>query len=121
MSISEWPADQVIAGGGGRRLGPCSRPELSSVWQSRSVWADQRQVEPWPRNQRDVGRIFLAPAELEEVTGFLDRDGFPPRPPLAVVFGQHEMIDIDLVPIFGQRLAVGGGIGCDRFVVLCVA
>ena len=26
MSISEWPADQVIAGGGGRRLGPVRDP-----------------------------------------------------------------------------------------------
>ena len=64
---------------------------------------------------------ILAPAELEEITGFLDRDGFPPRPPLAVVFGQHEMIDIDLVPIFGQRLVVGDGIGRDGFVVFCLA
>ena len=60
---------------------------------------------------------FLAP-ELEQVTGLLDRDGFPPRPP-SVVFGQHEMIDIDLVPILGQRLAVGAGVCRDRFVVLC--
>jgi hypothetical protein len=45
--------------------------------------------------------MFLAPAELEEITGFLDRNRFPPCPPLAVVFGQHEMIDIDLVPILG--------------------
>jgi len=60
--------------------------------------------------------MFLAPAELEQVTGFLDWDGFPPRPPLAVVFGQHEMIDIDIVPSFGQRLAVGGRICRDWFV-----
>ena len=65
--------------------------------------------------------MFLAPAQLEEVTGFLDRDGFPPRPPLAVVFGQHEMIDIDLVPILGQQVADGGRICCDWFVVLCLA
>ena len=31
------------------------------------------------------------------------------------------MIDIDLVPILGQRLAIGGGICCDWFAVLCVA
>ena len=53
--------------------------------------------------------MFLAPAQLEQITGLLDRDGFPPRPPLAVVFGQHEMIDIDLVPILGQRLALVAG------------
>jgi hypothetical protein len=64
--------------------------------------------------------MFLAPAQLEEVTGFLDRGGFPPCPPLAVVFGQHEMIDIDLVPILGQRLAAAGKMDCGGLVVLCM-
>jgi hypothetical protein len=101
-------------------LGP-AKVRATQCLQSRSVWVDQRQVEPWPRNQRDVGRICLAPAEPEEVTGFLDWDGFPPRPPLAVILGQHEMIDIDLVPILGQRFAIGDGICCDWFAVICMA
>jgi hypothetical protein len=85
--------------------------------QSRSVRADQRQVQPWPRDQRSAG--IVAPAQLEE-TGFLDHDGFPPRRPSALGFGQHEMADIDVVPIFGQRLAVGGGICRDGFIVFCL-
>ena len=48
--------------------------------QSRSVRADQRQVERGRVIKGDIGRIFLAPAQLEEITGFLDRDGSP-RPP----------------------------------------
>jgi hypothetical protein len=40
---------------------------------------------------------------------------------LAVVFGQHEMIDVDLVPIFGERPVVGGGLWFGRFVVLSAA
>ena len=69
---------------------------------SGGVRAEQCQIEPWPRYERDVGSIFLAPAELETVAGFLDRNRFPPCPPLAVIFGQHDMVDIDLIPIFGE-------------------
>jgi hypothetical protein len=54
---------------------------------SQNLRADQRQIEPWPRDQTDVGSMFLTPAELEQVAGFLDRNGFPPGTPLAVVFG----------------------------------
>jgi hypothetical protein len=84
------------------------------------VGAEQCQVEPWPRDQPNVGSIFLTPAQLEQVTGLLDRDGFPPRPPLAVVFGQREVIDVNLVPVLGQRM-VGSGVHCDGFVALCLA
>jgi hypothetical protein len=42
--------------------------------QSRSVGAEQCQVEPWPRDQSNIGRIFLAPAQLKQVAGLLDRD-----------------------------------------------
>jgi hypothetical protein len=39
--------------------------------------------------------------------------------PLAVVFGQHEMIDVDLIPIFWQQRTAGLVTG-DRFDVLWV-
>jgi hypothetical protein len=64
--------------------------------------------------------MFLAPAQPEQITGLLDRDGFPPRPPLAVVLGQHEVIDVNLVPVLGQRM-VGGGVHCDRLLALALA
>ena len=92
-------------------------PALSLL--SRCVWADERQLEPWPRDRRSAG--IVAPAQLEQVSGLLDHDGFPPRRPSALGFGQHEMADIDVVPIFGQRLGVGGEICRDRFVVFCLA
>jgi hypothetical protein len=101
-----------------QRWSACGREPLAC---SHGIRADKCQVEPWSCDQPDVGRMFLAPAQLEQVISFLDRDGLPKGAPLAVVFGQHEMIDVDLVPIFGQRLAVGGGICCDGFVVLCLA
>ena len=47
--------------------------------------------------------MVVAPAELEPVTGFLGRNCFPPRPPRAVGFGQREMVDIDLLPVMGER------------------
>jgi hypothetical protein len=56
-----------------------------------SVGADQRQLKSWPGDQCNVGRMFLTPAQLEQITILLDRDGFPPSRPLAVVFGQHEV------------------------------
>ena len=74
-----------------------------------------------PRYEWDVGRIFLAPAQLEQIVSGLDHDGFPPRRPSALGFGQHEMADIDVVPIFGQRLGVGGEFCRDRFIVFCLA
>ena len=64
------------------------------VLQSRSVGTDQCQVKPWPRDQRDVRSIFFAPAELELITDFFDRDGFPKRPPLAVVSSQGRLTSI---------------------------
>jgi hypothetical protein len=53
-----------------------SNPNLQSL----GVGADQPQVEPLPRDQPDVRSIFLPPAELEQITGFLDRDSFPRAP-----------------------------------------
>ena len=99
-------------------LGPLrSKPVVCRGPLRSGVGADQGQGEPWPRDLRDVGSIFLAPAELEPVTDFLNWNRFPPRPPLAVVFGQDEMIDVDLVPVFGQQLAVSGEICRACFVV----
>src|SRR5580704_4870028 len=85
---------------------------------SRGVWADERQVEPWPRDRRSAG--IVAPAQLEQIVSVLDHDGFPPRWPSALGFSQHEVADIDVVPIFGQRLGVGGGICRDGFIVFCL-
>ena len=121
--VGDGPGPQLVQ----RLSGPRAQSGCSVLLETRaikgsasSVGADQRQVEPWPRDRRGVGR-FVAPAQLEQIVSVLDHDGFPPRRPSAVVFGQHEMIDIDLVPILRQRMAIGGGIYCDRFVVLCLA
>ena len=92
----------------------------NQVFQSGGVRAEQCQIEPRPRYEWDVGRIFLTPPE-PAIAGFLDRDRFPPGSPLAVIFGQHDMIDIDLIPILGEGLVVGDGMGRGRFVVFCLA
>jgi hypothetical protein len=63
---------------------------------------------------------IVAPAQLEQIVSILDHDGFPPRRPSALGFGQHEMADIDVVPIFGQRLGIGGAICRDGFIVFCL-
>ena len=102
-------------------LGAAEGPSDLQWLSGSGVGTEQCQVEPWPRDQPDVGSMLLAPAKLEHIAGFLDRDGFPPGTPLTVVFGQHEKIDVDLVPILGQRLAVVGGTCCNLSVGLCLA
>ena len=114
-----------------RRSGHCGRrrKECSGLFETRAIQvlpsdgvrAEQCQIEPWPGFERDVSRIFLAPAKLETVAGFLDRNRIPPGPPLAVIFGQHDMIDIDLIPILGEGLVIDDGMGRGRFVVFCLA
>jgi hypothetical protein len=63
---------------------------------------------------------MIAPAQSEGVASLFDRNGFPPGPPRAVVLGQYQMIEIDRVPVFGERLAVARiGRGC--LMVSCLA
>ena len=49
-------------------------------------------------------RRIVAPAQLELIAGFFDWNGFPPRSPRAVIFGQYQLADIDLLPISRKRL-----------------
>jgi hypothetical protein len=50
----------------------------------------------------------VKPAELKQIARALNRDSFPPRWPSALGFGQHEVADIDVVPIFGQWMGIVG-------------
>ena len=99
------------------RSDPCKRPERSNGRRSRGVWADQRQVEPWPGNQWNAG-VVIAPAKLETVACVLNRDGFPPGTPLAVVFGQDEVAEVDGLPIVWQGLRASSRILGGRFALL---
>jgi hypothetical protein len=74
----------------------------------RAVRVDQCQIEPWPHDRRQ-GPI-VAPAQFEAVASFLDGDGLEPVRPRAFGLGQDKMIEINLLPIFGQRRAVGSRI-----------
>jgi hypothetical protein len=86
---------------------------------SRGVRADQRQVEPRPDDRRQVA--IIAPAQLEAVASPFDRYGLEPIRPRAFGLGQHQMIEINLIPIFGQRQAVGSRRCRDRSVGPCLA
>ena len=86
---------------------------------SRSVRADQRQVEPWPDDRRQAG--IIAPAQLEAVASSLDRYGLEPVRPRAFGLGQHQMIEINVIPVFGQRRAVSSRICRDGSVGPCLA
>ena len=122
VCVSEWAAGGLFSVNPALRpmeLGLAGDPSYRRTWKSRCVWADERQLEPWPRDRGSAG--IVAPAQLEQIVSGLDHDGFPPRRPSALRFGQHEMADIDVVPIFGQRLGVGGEFCRDGFIVFCLA
>src|SRR5690348_6684138 len=102
-----------------RAMQRCSACGPEPLLWSHGVRADKCQVEPGSCDQPDIRCMFFAPAELEQAIRFLDRDGLPKRAPLAVVFGQHEMIDVDLIPIFWQQRTAGLVTG-DRFDMLWV-
>jgi hypothetical protein len=91
----------------------------TKVLQSRCVRVDQRQVEPRPDGWRQ--RDIIAPTQFEAVASSLNRYGLEPVRPRAFGLGQHEMIEINLIPIFGERQAVGGVIRFDCLVVFCAA
>jgi hypothetical protein len=72
-------------------LGPAEGPSDLQWLSGSGVGAEQGQIEPWPRDRRSAG--IVAPAQLEQIVSVLDHDGFPPRRPSALRFGQHEMTE----------------------------
>jgi len=71
------------------------------------VRADQCQGELLPRDRWYGG--VVAPPQLEHIAGLFDWNGLPPRPARPVIFGQHKLVDVDLLPICRQRPFVAGG------------
>src|ERR1700722_20632666 len=82
-----------------------------------SVGTDQRQFKPRPDGWRQG--VIIAPTQFEAVPSSRNRYGLEPVRPRAFGLGQHKMIDVNLIPVFGETRAVGGGSGC--FVLLCLA
>src|SRR5450755_263807 len=64
-----------------------------SCWTSRGVRTDQCQLKPLSRDRCDAGKV--APAQFEPIAGIFDWNGFPPRSPRAVIFGQYQLTDVD--------------------------
>ena len=76
----------------------------------------------WLQRMRGMGHGRIVPrAQLEAVASPFDRYGLEPIRPRAFGLGQHQMIEINLIPIFGQRQAVGSRRCRDRSVGPCLA
>jgi hypothetical protein len=74
---------------------------------SRRVWADQGERRSVTADRWHCA--VVAPPQFESVTSLLDRYCLPPRPRWAIVFGEDELMEIDVLPIRGQgRFTVGG-------------
>jgi hypothetical protein len=83
-------------------IGPLhSKPVICRGPLRSGVGADQCQNEPLPRDRWHGG--VVPPAQLESIASLFDWNSLPPCPDRPIVFGQHKLIDVNLLPISGQR------------------
>jgi hypothetical protein len=73
----------------------------------RRVRTDQGERKPVTADRGHSA--VVAPPQFESLTGLLDWYCLPPRPGRAILFGEDELVDIDVLPIGGERgFSLGG-------------
>src|SRR5260370_26408755 len=63
---------------------------------SAAVWVQQAEGPSGPGDGRHLGEV--PPPQQEHVVAFVGRDRLPPTAPRPVFFGEHEAVDVDVVP-----------------------